>query len=1046
MAIRFYWAGRISYVFAVHTLILGLALLTCHVSDAVAWTGRDALGVTEPQRGSFVQLVAGQEYITAKNNDSWQALGSDLALDKERGVSLPQENISHNDSDSGNKNEDATENDIYDMYDNFQDMDSMLTEDAATGNYSYKERTEDSLLIVGVVVDDIVLDDGFLIYMDGENIIVPLQYLSNLLGFPIEVNTETGTANGWFIKEKNSFELKKPYKFVTIRGKKQNIASGEIVENHEDDIYISKELIEKWLPIELNFNFQDLTIYLTTSEELPFQARAKRLKKWENIKKQTSRSGVVKIDKDVIRLPYKKLSLPTIQVNQSMNIRESTDGSKLQNSTTSVTLQGDLLGMDMRADIGFNQATDGSSQMQRSEILLSKEDFEGKIGGPLKATQLAIGDISTYQFPLAGGNRKGRGIKLSNAPVSFVRNPNEHIVEGYAPAGWDVEIYQDDRLLDFTRISDDGYYRFEALPLKTGFNLFRIVMYGPNGEQREEFERLYLGNNMIDAGKFIYEMNAVQSNTPLIDLRKKKAPKTDPTFSFLGEYGLSKNLSISGGYYTAPATDEENLNGVMMGIRGSGENSFSQVNIFRNRDGAVSVGLDVRGNLGKNTSWGAGHVRHRKYAKDIKRVEKESYIRFAQNIAMKKLPKFSYSIDLKRRLIDTGTRETIISNRFSTNFLGLSLTNNIDHITRDNSNYKQILGKLTLYRKSPIGIFRSNINYSLDRPAKIDNATLQWQKTLSEKLALNALIDTSFGSNPVTTFSGGIDIKQDKYRLGITGSLSDKGDRRLGMNLAYNFIPQSLHGDYKITSESVNNGHIMLKPFIDSNNDGMFTKGEELLAGIKFKNMLRGTKTTSNEKGMAVLAGLAPNAVNKITIEQDSLPDIYLTPLKAETKILGRRGINGPIYVPIQQLGEISGIVTVLNDMTGKEVELADLPIQLLNQKGEIVAKTTTEYDGFYSFPSLPIGLYDMFFPTLKALDMQYSGEGTGPRFELSSDEPEIYDGDVVMKHHRLDGGADSAGNSEDDSAGEDFKEKTGQKGKKLGFIGIVPKATNVKD
>ena len=1034
-------------------VILGLALTVCRADIGLAWAEDVVPSATKGQN----------ENIAAKNAVSGQVDNTDFVLEKEQGTLLPKSDDLHknagavktdNSSNSTNKNNISDSNEassitidgadvastVIENSNNLQDLDALTAEDESEGAYNYKIRQDDNLLIVGVVVGKTILDDGFLIYLDDDDIIIPLGSFAELLGFPIDVNPETGTATGWFINEKNSFELKRPYKFAHIKGKKIQVTNNDIVENHEDDIYVNKELIEKWFPIEISFNFQDLTIYLSTKEDLPFQARAKRLERWQNVKKQISRSGQTKIGKDVIRLPYKKLSFPTIQVNQNLNIRENADNSRQLISTHSATIDGDFLGMNMRSSIILQQTTTGDSQIQNSEFLLSKEDFEGKIAGPLKATQLAIGDVSSYQFPLGGGSKKGRGITISNAPVSFVRSAKEHIVKGYAPVGWDVEVYQDNRLLDFTRIGDDGYYRFEALPLRSGFNLFHIIMYGPNGEQREEFERLYLGNNMVEPGEFIYEVNAIQSSSPLFDLRKNKAKSTDPTFSFLGEYGLAKNLSVTGGYYTAPATDTENLNGVMMGLRASGKSGFAQFDIFRNRDGARSVSLDVRGNLGSNLSWSAGHIRHRGYAKNIKRVEQESYLHFAHNVSAGNLPKFSYSFDFKRRLWDTGTRETIVSNQFSSTIFGLNFNNNIDYTFRDNSDYKQIIGKLTLYRKSPFGVFRGNINYHLDSPATINSTNLQWQKTLSQKLALNALLDKSFGDNPKTTISGGVDVKQDKYRLGITGSLSDKGDKRIGMNLAYNFIPQSLNGDYKITSESVNNGHIILKPFIDSNQDGMYTESEELLAGIKFKNMLRGTEATTNEAGTAVLAGLAPNAVNKITIDEETMPDIYLTPLKEETKILGRRGVNGPIYVPIQQLGEISGIVTIIDNKTGEDKELADLPIQLLNSKGEVVAETTTEYDGFYSFPSLPMGLYEMFFPTSKALDIQYSGEGTGPRFELSSDEPEVSDGDVVMKHRQLGQAGHISGET---GGGSADGPKNNKNNGKLDFIGIVNKPIN---
>lgn len=884
----------------------------------------------------------------------------------------------------------------------YKDLDSVVAAEAKPGTITFTQRPEDQLLIVALVVDDQLLNEGFLVYLDGEDILIPLGVLSEMLGFPINVTPATGTAEGWFVREENTLSLKYPFRSIGIGGKQTAPEGTDIIELHEDDIYVNKRLLEKWFPINLTFKFNELALYLETKEALPFQEEAARRKKWERAGMVSAPEPLV-LDDSVIRLPHRKFAPPNISVNHNASASK-TGGVSTHNSNHSLQLQGDFLYMDMRSGIGLSTSSEGVNQLQNAEFTLSKTDLDGKLLGRLNATEVEIGDTTAYNFPLAGGSQRGRGLTFSNRPANFVRDPDRFLLEGFGEVGWDLEVYQDERLVDFFTIGSDGRYRFQALPLRQGFNLFRLVFYGPNGQKDERFERVYLGAEMVEAGKFVYEVSALQSSTPLLDVSRNPQPETGPTFSVIGEYGIRKNLSANIGVFTGPFANGD-MQGIGGGLRMSGASMFAQGNFFHSLDGGQSASATLTGNLSKQIVWNAGHTEHRGYAPGQRAVLRESFLGFSHNFSLPALTSGSYGFDVRRQLNENGTSQTVIANRVSAGFMGFSLTNEIEYNIISTDAQDDVLGTLTIRRRFPIGNFRGRLNYNLSDAQVLESVEIQFQNKLSEKMFLNTVLNSSFGDAPLNTLTSTLDMTFKKYRLGLTASLNDDGDVRTGVNVAYNLVPQSLKGDYRMSGDAadLSSGTLMIQPFLDLNGNGIRDEGEELIPNVAFRNAQRGIEMASGADGMLSMKGISPNTINRIMLKQASLPDIYMRAPKEELRVLGKQGISGPIGFPVTKTGEISGTVTAYNHIDQEETAVENLLITLKNKNGEEIAKAYTEYDGFYVFPSLPIGEYEMFFPKNTTRDKWYVGEGTGPSFTLTSEEPDWFDGDLFIAPHRID-------------------------------------------
>lgn len=862
---------------------------------------------------------------------------------------------------------------------------------------AHVERAEDSQLILELLTEgdqQIVLDPGMIVYMEGDDVLVPLGAFAKLLEFQISVDTREGTAKGWFIGQENTFDLAPPYDAVRIGGKSRNIAG--LIEPHKDDIYISQKLLSEWFPLDLTLNFNQLRLYMKTDVDLPFQQRAKRQAKWESAAIR-QRSAIPGKDGPVVQLPYKLFSPPVVEMSHGVNFNKTgSDQSAL--SDHSFNAEGDLLGMNGRLSMAYRLSSSEREEIDNIQFNLSKENYNGGLLGPLSATQYELGDVTVHSFPLAGGGGRGRGVSLDNAPYNFVRDPDNFRIEGFAPVDWDVEVYQDQNLLNFQKIRADGRYSFTALPLREGFNLFRIVLYGPNGEREERFERFFLGQDMVEKGKFIYEMSALQSSTPLLDVSLNPPDETSHTLSLLGEYGLTNNLSVNSGFYRGPA-GAGSLEGFGAGLRMSAASTFSQLNTFFDNSGARSVSFDVRGNMTKDFSFSLGRTLHLDYEPNIRGTKEESFARSAWLFNITPGNISSLSFELREERSDDDVEKDSFNNRFSTGLYGMNLSNELEYTKYDDGRDDTFTGELTLRKNTEIGTVRGRLVYDLGDEADLTQADVETQTNVTKDLFLTTQLTTLLGDSELTTIGAGVDWRLDTCRISFNSTINDERDVTASLRLIYNLIPNSLKGDYSITgrTEDINAGRLVLRPFVDANQNGVMDGDEKTLAGISFRNTLRGTTSALTGKdGTVVLGGISPRMVNPVMLEAKTLPDIYMVAGVDSINILGKSGISGPVDYPVRQLGEINGRL-IFFDGNNEEVSLSDVTIVLVDSTGKEVAKALTEYDGYYSFPSLQMGTYRMLFPGSGPLDLHYSGDGVGPLYVLTPENPERIDNHLVV-------------------------------------------------
>ena len=114
-----------------------------------------------------------------------------------------------------------------------------------------------------------------------------------------------------------------------------------------------------------------------------------------------------------------------------------------------------------------------------------------------------------------------------------------------------------------------------------------------------------------------------------------------------------------------------------------------------------------------------------------------------------------------------------------------------------------------------------------------------------------------------------------------------------------------------------------------------------------------GASEPSDERGHAFVAGLQPYEKVLVSIDESTLPDPFLMPRGKGVVVTPRPGVAMVIELAVAPTGEVEGVV---NGPEG--APLPGVRLELVDAAGEVMARTMSEYDGFFLFDRVAYGRY----------------------------------------------------------------------------------------
>ena len=118
----------------------------------------------------------------------------------------------------------------------------------------------------------------------------------------------------------------------------------------------------------------------------------------------------------------------------------------------------------------------------------------------------------------------------------------------------------------------------------------------------------------------------------------------------------------------------------------------------------------------------------------------------------------------------------------------------------------------------------------------------------------------------------------------------------------------------------------------------------------------------TNAKGETLVDGLEPFQPVLIGIDASSLPDPMVQPSLPGVVVTPRPGVVAVIELPLVGAGDIDGTLVRAG---GRSIEGVDL--ELLDSEKRVVARTRTDFDGFFLFDRVAYGRYTVHISQLSA-------------------------------------------------------------------------------
>jgi hypothetical protein len=814
---------------------------------------------------------------------------------------------------------------------------------------------EENSLIFNMTCAPIALQETAFGYGDDDTTLLPLGELSAVLDLKIDVDAEKGTATGWFISEDRTFSLDINREKIRI-GETEIPWKKESVFAHDGEVYVDSQVLSTWLPLDFDISRAELTVDVIPLEKLPLQARMER----EQQRLRMHGRGDEALKYPVRKLEYELFSMPVMDVSISNGSgTENLAFSELQ-SNYSILGRNDLLYMNSHMYLSGSK----NDPLNIARIRLERFDPDAELLGPVRARQIAVGDIIPTDFPLLPNPSPERGMFVSNSSMIQRSNFDVTTFEGNILPGWEVELYFNGDLIDSTLVRSDGRYLFEDVPLFYGSNSFQVLAHGPQGQKKIlEETTIPVGSNMLPEGESRYDFSISQRKKTLFGIDERNGTDVDNAARFRGTYerGLSDSISMAFGEASVDFGGERH-NYLQLGLAGNTSFIYGQV------DGLYDTASGGGLSLFAQTAVGPLYLkaRHEWFADMVQENRPNSILESKSGIDVSGTvpetsftPRFSYLLS-SENIKYQGSDSASVSNRLSTRLAGLNVSNNIKWVYENTqgSNDKLIQGQFKASGYAgPVRLLGA-MDYDLGDKNNITRYGLSGHWSVTDRLSGG--FDLVQESDYVDRTTASVTMDWDAGPATISPRLSYDSDGTYGafLSLSFSVGPDPIAGGLDMTSEKRSNtGVVTASVYHDANNNQIYDTGDELLQDVEVVATQAGKSSFTEDNGRAAIAGLAAFHPTDVEIVEESLEDPFWQPSVAGVAVIPRPGHVDHLEIPVVSTGEVDGTLYMSNGSGAQEI-LANVSLELLDEEGHVVQSTRSEYDGFYLFEKVFPGEY----------------------------------------------------------------------------------------
>lgn len=785
-------------------------------------------------------------------------------------------------------------------------------------------------IVVNFDVPKLVNSDIFVQY-DGQNLYIPLQEIFRLLEVVSDHDRETMRISGYMISKDDPFVVNFARGLVIRSGREMPLArNGYIYDGY--DCWLRMDLMETYFDLPMQFDFSKLQVRLPLNKEFPAYQKLKRKQAQDKLRTKK------KVAREVYALPFNREYAKGGVADWTISTNPM-GGRDIHYYSLS------LGGMLMGGDITLSGNGDTKNGIESDQMRYKWHYFVNK---NRYLTQVELGDVNVGgQF-----SRRVDGLKLTNRPQVRRKYFQTLNLSGNVGTGWEVELYVDNRLTDFTQTDNSGEYNFN-LDIFYGASSITLKMYGPNGEIKIEERDIKIPYNLIPKGEFEYLATVGFAEN---QLESGFYAQTGFFYGITGKLTTGFSADIPLAVEPAESAVNSEKSQPMFGA----EMAFQPL-----------TNLTISGSAAPNYALRGGFS-----------FTRPSVFNFNSNVT------FFQPNEIRNPLEQVHNLSFSISSPLKIWGRHLALRCNLSH---DRYPQLSLLG-LNYGFSSSISYFY--VNYIGRYKMSHNKEYNQRQKTATSQIILGSRrtrivrpqfrIDFDHSRNEITKY--GVYLSRRIFR---TGQLSLSYERNesaksnlymLTFNIFTNFadfssrviaspdqvaMTQSQHGSIRFDHgvgllhlnrrNGIGQCSAILHPFVDDNFNGVYDEGEEEIFGMRAKIKGASGRPTGKNRNY-YYDRLQPYDEYIVEIDQYSLDDPLLKPVHDGFRVHFNPNMVTSIEVPVVIVSEISG--TVKRQLESGQSGMGAVKIQIINLTTGSRTEVTTFNNGEFYYLGLIPGRY----------------------------------------------------------------------------------------
>jgi hypothetical protein len=735
-------------------------------------------------------------------------------------------------------------------------------------------------------------------------------------------------------------------------------------------IFIKASILEQLFSTEISLNTNALKMNLTGhSLDFPYktiknQRRQRQFNNYvsdnKNTKAQNDSGAVITIEDQ-----YRLATVPSGYASLEYQANNRTEGYDVIVQTVS--------------DLAYHSASitlTHDENETNSRVVLSRfPQFTGdKILGIWD--QYEVGDLFLRQSAQTPGASRGLGINFSaNVKGNFNENMSTTFAKTATP-GWEADIYHNGVFEESRVVPADGLMEFNNLEVFYGANEFKIVLYGPFGEQETLYERVEVRSNPLKKGDISYGLSITENDSSLLDINPSEfdidALAGVVNIGLFNNWQLGLSVGING-IHNPNGGSESYLISNQITFPGwffqnntaINENNINQVSSlatsFFNNDN-LTLRYDSRWQSDKNESL----------------LDTSSFeARYNFNLG-----DFTHGFNYNYEDLGT-TKNESLNYRLSFFYKSFNLSNTLRYDRRDDTE-DRFAGSLNITTRISNQLrFLAFVPYDITGEESIDpeqiTASVFYNYRTEDYNHTFSASGRSFFKEDLWTVGYNLAINKPTHQFTLRTQYDSLDNWSLRAGISVNFGYDNFNNAMVFSSQPVGGyGALDVHAYLDRQLNGIPDVLDYDLAGVTFSGGNNWDNTVTNQQGRAKLFG-AVQGITALTANWNA--GSGAATLNNDYLIYSHPGSLQRVNLPFYLTTEVELFVLLSDD--SQALTLTSVPLIASNLSTGDQYSLETDFDGYASFMDLLPGKYRVYVDEQYLRDKGLQAETIG--FEFNS-------------------------------------------------------------